>query len=52
MQLEDVKTTLGESDPEKGLLGAEFPEAMFDLCPECKRKVAARTLNQMYTLSR
>ncbi len=52
LQLEDIETTVVKGNEEKGIMGIEYPEAMFDLCPECKRKIAARNLNQMYILWR
>lgn len=52
LQLEDIETTIVEGNKEKGIMGVEFPKAIFDLCPECKRKIAARNVKQIYALSR
>jgi F420-non-reducing hydrogenase iron-sulfur subunit len=52
LQLDDIRTTIAKGDKEKGFVGVEFPKNIFDLCPECKRKIAAGNVKQIYVLSR
>jgi len=52
LQLEDIETMIVEGNEKKGIIGVKFPEIMFGLCPECKRKLTAMKLNQVYALSK
>jgi len=50
LQLEDLKNTVLEGDREKGVVGVEYPDTVFNLCPECKREMIAANMKQMYVL--
>jgi len=45
MQLENLRETILAGDSENGTVGVEFPADIFNICPDCKREIAAKRLN-------
>lgn len=46
LQLEDIKRIIGEGNKDEGIEGVEFPMNIFEICPECKRKIMAKNLKE------